>query len=98
MNLTLNEKLVLVAIYESSESNQHDFGFTNDLFVKGLNAQQVNAVVGHLAQKGLFEYIEQDPKSFNKNDPYTITFPDLEKIETLIESFSQEIADYLEGN
>jgi hypothetical protein len=57
-NLNKLERAVFDSVLASCEGNGYDFGFTDEVKVEGLSAQQIGAYLSSLGKKGLVDIDE----------------------------------------
>ena len=63
-SLTELETKVLVEAFASSGGNGHDFGYSTDIIVAGLNKKQVGGVIASLIKKGIMTDVDSDFNQF----------------------------------
>ena len=63
-SLTELEIKVLISAFASSSGNGHDFGFSTDITVAGLNNNQVGGVIASLIKKGIMTDVDSDFNQF----------------------------------
>jgi hypothetical protein len=63
-SLTELETKALIEAFASSDSNGHDFGYSNDIVVAGLNKKQVGGVIANLIKKGIMTDVDPDFNQF----------------------------------
>lgn len=63
-SLTELETKALVEAFASSASNGHDFGYTDDITIAGLNKKQVGGVIASLIKKEILTDVDADFNQF----------------------------------
>lgn len=64
VSLTELETKALVEAFVSSNGNGHDFGYSTDIIVAGLNKKQVGGVIASLIKKGIMTDVDSDFNQF----------------------------------
>lgn len=62
--LTENERAALLAAFNSSKGNGHDFGYSDDIFVPGLSKKAVGGVIASLIKKGILSDVDSEFNQF----------------------------------